>query len=1103
MLLLFACFCSFTKAQVAAGDVISGNVSDDIEPLMMVNVVEIDNNRRIVAHGVTDINGNFSFRVVNPKDKIQISYIGYKTEVLPIDRKVFKIKMKSSTQLQEVVVKAVKKTETTGLSIPVTELSVASQTISMKEFEGLGLTSVDEALQGRIAGLDIVANSGNLGSGTTMRLRGVSTINGNANPLIVVNGNVWTNDADADFDYNNANEEKFAELLNVNPEDIESISVLKDAAATAIWGSQGANGVIEIKTKRGQRGKTKVQYSYRFTGAWSPEGLKVLNGDDYTMYLKEAYFNPKLDNSYSDKTSSKYIWELNYDSDKPDYQMFNNNTDWRDEVTQFAANSQHFVSLTGGGEKARFRVSGGYDSQNGTVIKQHLDRFTTRVALDYYVSDRITVSTNFDMTYTLNKKNYRTNGNNANDGDDLLAIAYKKMPNIAVYEEDANGVSTGQFYSMNKSIASSVFADDQLNIPNPVAVAYLAKNDEKTLKLSPEFILKYDLLGTETGTTKLTYEGRIIFDIFSKDENTFLPASLSSEGWSGKYANRASSESYKSHGLTTTHSLTFQPHFNNEDHSLLVLARMQYVDGSSTAQYVQKYGLATSDITSATSDGIYEGFSNSFGQWKSNYYTMQVHYSYKGRYSITATARYDGSTKFGVENRWGLFPAVSARWNISDEPWMEKVKWLSMLSIRPGWGQVGRQPDAEYLFYSKYGGGASYVGNTSIQPNNIRLSGLKWESKETWNLGFDFGFFDDKINGDLSLYTQKTTDLLMEKRKIPGSSGFSELAWSNVGAMRNVGWEFNINGNRIVQAGKFSMNFNITFANNRNEILEMDPTVLESINGDFDYTNGSYLSRVQLNNPLGSIYGFRYKGVYQYSEYSDEEVKGVSGPNAPVARNANGDVIYDENGRAKAMMFNYGGTGETEFQGGDAIYEDINHDGQINELDIVYLGSSLPKLTGGFGTKLMYDRWSLNLQFNYRLGNKIINRARMNAEGMYDNLNQTQGVNWRWHSEGDIAVVPRALYKTGFNWLGSDRFVEDGSFLRLNYAQISYAMPSKLIKQWGLSQLSFYLTLNNVFCITKYSGADPEVAQAGWNPCYDDSRTPRQRSFTFGATIAF
>ena len=271
--MLLACFCINASAQVKAGDVISGQVWDDLEPLMMVNVVEIDNNKRIVAHGVTDINGNFSFKIVNPKDKIQISYIGCQTKVLPITKKAFgKIVLASTTTLKEVTVKAVRKTQSSGLAIPVTEISVASQSISMKEFEGLGVTSVDEALQGRISGLDIVANSGNLGAGTTMRLRGVSTINGNADPLIVVNGNVWTNDANSDFDYTNANEEKFAELLNVNPEDIENITVLKDAAATAIWGSQGANGVIEIKTKRGSKGKTKVTYSYRFSGSCQTNG---------------------------------------------------------------------------------------------------------------------------------------------------------------------------------------------------------------------------------------------------------------------------------------------------------------------------------------------------------------------------------------------------------------------------------------------------------------------------------------------------------------------------------------------------------------------------------------------------------------------------------------------------------------------------------------------------------------------------------------------------------------------------------------------------------------------------------------------------------------
>ena len=1117
--MLFVCFCSFAMAQAPkAGDVISGNISDEIEPLMMVNVLEIDANNRIVAAGVTDINGNFSFKIKDPKDRLQVSYVGCKTVTLPLNKKYFKIVMQSNTQIQEVVVKAVKKTQSSGLSIPVTEISVAQQTIDMKEFEGLALTSVDEALQGRIAGLDIVANSGNLGAGTTMRLRGVSTINGDANPLIVVNGNVWTNDANADFDYTNANEEKFAELLNVNPEDIQEISVLKDAAATAIWGSQGANGVIEIKTKRGQRGKTKVQYSYRFTGTWQPESYKLLNGDEYTMYLKEAFFNPELNPSYGDRGSTKYIPEIDYNRNFTEYNQFNNNTDWMDAVKQFGQQHQHFVSLTGGGERANFRISGGYDNQSGSIIKQHLDRFTTRVALDYFVSNRITVRTNFDLTYTKNQKNYRYGGS------DLLAISYRKMPNLAIYEEDENDVASDRFYTMNRYVrlpyaAASDLLSEQYGLPNPVAVAYKAKDDEKTVKLSPEFILKYDILGTEDATTKLTYEGQVIFDIYSLDDNTFFPGSLLSSNWSDGTYNAASTRSYKSNALSTRHTLTFAPHFNNENHSVLMMLRSQYNTGSSSEQNYATKWLPTSDITSALGGGSPTGFGTGAGEWRSVYLLYQLHYAYKGKYIFDATIRRDGSTKFGPDQRWGNFPGISGRWNVSDEPFMEKVKWINMLSIRPGWGIVGRQPGAEYLFYSKYNNGGNYMNESSVIPSNIRMGGLRWEKKETWNLGFDFGFFNNMISGDLSIYTQKTTDLLNSGYAIPSSSGYSSLANKNIGSMRNNGWEFNINGNQVIKKGKFSMDFNVTFANNRNEILKMDQTVLDVMNAEFNYTNGTYLSRVQLHNPLGAIYGFRYKGVYQYSDYTkdengryiDVEIPGVSGPNSPYARDEDGNIILNSKGNPKKMWFDYSGT-HYDFRGGDAIYEDINHDGQINELDIVYLGSSLPKMTGGFGFKFHYDRWTLNIQFNYRYGNKVINYARMGLENMAVSDNQSRSVNWRWHNEGDnfTNILPRASIvkdqKTeniAFNYLGSDRFVEDASFLRLNYANLAYSFNPKLLKQWGLSQLSFYLTVNNVFCLTKYSGADPEIVQAGFSPAGDTSRTPRSKSFTLGATIAF
>ncbi len=1070
-----------------AGDIISGTVNDALGPVTMANVVEIDAANRIVSSTVTDINGNFSFKLKNPKNKLRISFVGYKTVTLPLNKFKYSVTMRDATQIREVTVTSKKRAEGSGLAIPVDEISTARQSIDMSEFEGLSMTTVDEALQGRIAGLDIVANSGNLGAGTSMRLRGVSNINGSAEPLIVVDGNVWSSGTE-DFDFSSANEEKFAQLLNVNPEDIESISVLKDAAATAIWGSQGANGVIEIKTKRGTRGKTRVTYSFRLTGTYQPEGYKLLNGDEYTMLLKEEYFNPQL----SDEASN--IPELNYTPSFPEYEMYNNNTDWLKEVKQTGWRQNHYVALSGGGEKAHFRIGAGYDHETGSIIKQQLDRFTSRVNLDYFVSDRIKIETNIALTYTRNQKN---NG-------DLLSIAYVRMPNVSVYEQDKNGNNLEDYYNMLPTITPAL--RDQLNNRNPVALAHQAKNHETSYNIEPEFKLRYNLLGLDEDKTRLQYEGKVMFNIFNRYEDQFMPLSLSTAGWNdsqNKQSNRSTANSSKSLGVTTTHTLTFTPAFKNKDHFLTMLLRGQLTSGQSSSQSTVTWGLPSGTIQGVGAEGIIDGMSTGSGQWRSIYFTYSAHYAYKGKYMADFSVRRDGSTKFGSDQRWGNFPAFSVRWNIHKEPWFQKaLPWISTLSIRPGWGIVGRQPGSEYLFFSKYANGSGYMGQGSVYPQNIRLQNLKWEEKETFNLGTDFGFFNERITGNVELYWQFTTDLLMGGRGIPTSSGYPNLAWQNVGNMKNIGWEFNLNGNNIIKAGKFGMDFNITFANNKNQITKMDETCLTSLNNEFNRSNGSYLSRVELKRALGSIYGFRYKGVYQYSEYSPEEIKGVSGPNAPVVRDKNGVVILDENGMTKPMMF-CAGSVDYEFRGGDAIYEDVNHDGSINELDIVYLGSSLPKFTGGFGFKLRWGRFSWNNQFNFRYGNKIINQARMNVENMYSNNNQSRAVNWRWRVEGDITDIPRALRQHGYNWLGSDRFVEDGSFIRLNYSQISYSFEPKLIKRLGLSQLNLYVSANNLFCLTEYSGADPEVGYGNLGIVTDNAKTPRAKSFTAGVTIQF
>jgi TonB-linked SusC/RagA family outer membrane protein len=1107
---------------------VHGTLSDDMGPLMGATVCEIDATGRIIESALTDLNGNFTMRVRNTKDKIRFSYVGLETVTMPINKTTYVLKMKSKTKLKEVTVTSKRRMQGNTLPIPQREISYATQTISMKEFEGLGITSVDEALQGRIAGLDIVGNSGNLGSGSTMRLRGASSISTltDANPLIVVDGNIREVNLD-NFDMAGANDEKFAELLNINPEDIASITVLKDAAATAVYGSQGGNGVIELTTKRGVRGAPKVTYSLKLTGTYQPQGYALLNGDDYTMMLKEAYFNPRQ----NDNASNKYaIPEINYVDDPSilaDWRQYRANTDWRDAVTQWGLRQNHYATITGGGEKASFRIGAGYDHETGTIIQQKMNRFSTRVNLDYNVSQRIRVSTNFSLTYSKYDDN----------SDDLLAIALKKMPNMSIYQIDPDtGLETDKYYNMPQSgtyIGSEVFKNDQRNYVNPVASAYLAKKQRRVYDMNPELILNYQLLGLDDEHWQLNWRSSVYMNISNHYNDSFYPQELVTKRWEDK-VNTSASSSSKSVSFNTKQTLTLIPAFANKDHSMMMMGRFELTSGSSSSQSTDGYGLPSTNgvIVSPSAGGIINGMSSGYSQWRSMYYTFSAHYAYKGRYVADFTVRADGTTKFGPGNRWGYFPSVSLKWIVSDEPWMQKLKpTLSMLAIRPSWGRVGNQPGQNYLFTSKYGSTDKYIDMAAMKPLNIRLTDLKWQLVSSYNFGIDLGFMDGRLNLTIEGYQSTTSDMLMGSFRIPSNTGFATVPYHNNGKMRNTGWEFHINTNRMIKAGKFSMDMNANFGNNRNEILEMDEYILENKNSKYGYKNGETLRRVQLHNPFGAIYGFKYKGVYQYNyltikNHVQEMVEAGatkddiqawwrewsgSGKTAPVAVGADGNLILEGNNVPKRMMYDYrsDNTGHDGafpgFNGGDAIYDDLNHDGQINALDITYLGSSLPKLTGGFGFSFNYGQWRLSTQFTYRVGNKIINKARLNAEAMTGNNNQSQAVNYRWRQEGDVTPIPRAMYggNSNYNTLISDRFVEDGSYLRMSYAQLNYSINKKNLTWIGLNRLSFYASVNNPFVLTKYSGVDPDIAFGGEDPAIDNMQTPRSRSYTLGITVDF
>ncbi|MBQ8157438.1 MAG: SusC/RagA family TonB-linked outer membrane protein [Prevotella sp.] len=1116
---------------------VHGTVSDDMGPLMGATVCEIDATGRIIESALTDLNGNFTMKVRNEKDKIRFSYVGLKTQTLPINKTTFKIMMTSATQLKEVVVKSKKRLGGNNLAIPEKEISFATQSISMKEFEGLGITTVDEALQGRIAGLDIISG-GDLGSGSTMRLRGTASVNEltNGNPLIVVDGNI-RNDLDlSDFQASSATNEKFADLLNINPEDILTVNVLKDASATAIYGSQGGSGVIELTTKRGTRGKPRLTYSLKLTGTYQPKGYKLLSGDDYTMLLKESYFNPKQ----SDEASN--IKELNYDPTFSEYEQYNNNTDWYDAVTQWGLRQNHYLTIEGGGEKARFRISGGFDHETGSIIEQKLNRFSTRVNLDYNVSDRISVSTNFAMTYTKNHKNTQQKIGNTWYG--LLGIAMMKMPNMSIYEQNpATGEDTDAYYTMLQS-GSSVFDGDQKVMVNPVASARLAKNITSTYDMNPELIINYKLLGMDDDHWRLDYRGSVYMNINNNYDDTFYPAELVTTSWStGGGVNTSSSGSSKSVRINTKHQFVLTPAFKNKDHSASLMGRFELDSSTWSNQSANGKGLPSGGITSPDAGGLITGLASGYGEGRSVNFVVQGHYSYKdGLYSFTGAVRAEGTTRFGPDKRWVYYPSASLRWNVNQEKWMEwSKKWLSMLSLRPSWGVSGHQPTKDYLYTSIYGSTAAYLDqNGLMRPENIRLTNLTAQRTNSFNLGMDLGFWDNRLKVVLEGYIATTTDLLQANFRIPSNAGYTTLAYKNDGKMRNMGWEFHIDTDRLIKKGDFTMDLNVNFGNNRNEILEMDENLLKNQNSTFNNVNAQVLTRIQLHNAFGSIYGFRSKGVYNcsydfletnwntklikdnYATYKDfvnaflkgelpdqfytEVLNTTRKPlTAPVATNAEGAVIVDDEGKPIQMAFNYNNeSSDTRyFNGGDAIYEDVNHDGNINALDIVYLGSSLPKLTGGFGFTFRYKDWRLTTQFTYRVGNKILNMARLNSEAMISNNNQSEAVNYRWRKEGDVTTIPRALYgsDSNRNTLVSDRFLEKGDYVRLNYLQLTYALKKKDLKWIGLNGLSFYLSANNLFVLTKYTGVDPEVSYGGYGPSCDWGQTPRAKSYTFGVTV--
>lgn len=1064
VLLLLAISVSTLSGQETG--VLKGKVTDAAtgEPLIGVTVVEVNELNRTLNGTVTDMNGNFAIRISSDTTTVKISYVGYRTEQFTVTPEEFlDVGLDEETkQLEEVVVTYEGKK--VGGFIPVSERDLTSsvEKVEMAELEEVKVSNLGEMLQGRASNVDITMASGDPGAGMSVRIRGTASISGSNQPLIVVDGVPFEIELDNDFDFSAVTQEQFSGLLNIAPEDILSIQVLKDAAATAVWGSRGANGVLLIESKRGIKGKTSFDYLYKLSIQQQPETVPLLDGDSYSMLMLEGILNAG---------STEIPDELSYNKDWEEFYNYSQNTDWISAITQTGFSHDHNFSLTGGGESALYRFSAGYLDQTGTTVGTDYQRFTSRFNLDYHVSSKLLFSGDLSYTYSDNDLSYKDDNFQTRG---IRGLAYVKAPNMSIYEYDSEGNLTDNYFAPGEN-----FQGQGSQWYNPLALANEATWNRKQHRLRTKLQVTYDILDN------LVFQSFVAYDLDNQLENKFLPQIVTGMPWTSPFANLASGMDYQSSVLESQSQLVFT-YLKGSRHKLTSMIAFTLSDKKNGWYWGGTSNLPSQYLTYYAQPAPVYWIGDGYSQNRMVAFLGFAHYTLLDRYMVQLNIRREGSSRFGYESRWGTFPSVSVAYRISSEPFMSSVRFLNDLKLRYSYGVNGNQPGGSYGYFNLYSTRNEYIDLPVVVPTNLQLDHFRWERNSQINYGLDLFAFNNYLEVHFDVYTQRSKDLIWENLDLPSTSGFPEIT-RNWGSMDNRGWEVMFVTD-ILKREQLKLDVNFNIAHNENRITEIPD------NFDFEYgseaDNGQYARRAMEGHPIGAFYGFRYLGVFP----TDADA---------VARDAEDNVIYDLQG--KPLYMRYGNAEGYRFRGGDAMYEDINHDGLINELDIVWLGDSNPRFLGGFGSKLSWRRLVVTLFFHYRVGQDIVNRTKMYNENMYYRNNQSVSVLNRWRRQGDITDIPRALYNQGYNWLGSDRFVEDGSFLRFKSASISYSFR-KLAERIRLSDMKLHLMVYNIYTWTNYTGVDPEVPMLSNDPFFigeDRADTPPPHSYILSLNIKF
>lgn len=1063
---LFSCLVlMFLSISMVAQKVpVSGTVSDQTGPVIGASVIE----KGTTNGTMTDNDGRFTL-TVSKGAVIEISSIGYKTQEITVGAQTnFTVTLSEDNEfLDEVVVVgygSMKKSDLAGASV------------SMKEsdLKGSIISSLDQSLQGRAAGVTAVTTSGAPGSSSSIRVRGQATINANAEPLYVIDGVIVQGGGNTGADFGlgdalgNGKVSTISPLSTINPADIVSMEILKDASATAIYGAQGANGVVLITTKHGKSGEAKFSYDGMVAMSRQAVRLNMMNLREYAQY-------------YNEMVEEGDIYETNPYYATPS--LLGKGTNWQDEIFRTAWQHQHQLSAQGGSDKVQYYVSGSYMDQQGTIIGSNFNRFSVRTNLDAQLKKWLKLGVN--ATYAITNDNLKL----ADSNQGLIYYSLTTIPDIPVYDVNGNYSST-----IREGYTS----------PNPVALAMM---DEILLKRKK---LSGNIYAELTPIKHITWRTELGFDMGESDANRYKPM-IDLGGWV-RSQNSISYQKNSNYFWQLKNYLTYANQWGKHSVTAMVgqecwESRWNYLSGSNTdlpSDEVHNVALATG------TPAISSGFGSSS---MASFFTRET-YNYGDRYLGTYTYRYDGSSNFGPNNRWAGFHSVALAWRFSNEKFFEPVKKvIDNGKLRLGWGQTGNSSIGSYAWGAAISRMPSALG-MGFRPSNIPNTSIRWESQEQYNVGLDLNFFTGRLNLTVDAYYKRSDDMLMSMQ-LPSymgtqGNGSSKLQApkGNYGSIENKGLEITLDAHPV-QLKNFSWDSNFQISFNKNKLLSLSDTENATLVGYGQW--GDVVCVSEIGKPLYNFYGYKVEGVYKDLDDIQNSAKPAKYPSDGV--------------------FNRGNTVWV----GDIKYKDVDENGVIDERDRTDIGSPLPKFTFGWTNTFRYKNLDLSIFLNGSYGNKVMN---------YNSLTLTH-MNSTWTNQLQSVVSKRArlepidptiVYADGSKWYDhidnvrvknpgtkvphtsindpndndriSDRYVEDGSFLRIKNITLGYTFPKALLNKAKIENLRVYVNIQNLYTFTKYTGYDPEVGAStqdstGLTYGLDNGRYPSPAMYSFGLNITF